>query len=119
MFDLLAASTLTFAAASVVATYSLTFGTSFRDRAMIAVSMTVWFAVVLWLGATGVLLEARLLGIPGLAFAVAIPLIVLSTVLLLSREGHRRVMDASLPALIGIHSLRVLGYGNYETRVFR
>ena len=109
MFDLLATATLTMAAATVVASYTLAFATSTRERALIAVAMTTWFGVVLWLGATDVLRQALLLGLPGLAWAVAIPIASLSTALLMTREGRRRVAEAPLPPLVGVHAVRVLG----------
>lgn len=109
MFDLIAAITLSIAAASVIATYSLSFASSVLGRSGIAVTMTLWFAGVLGLGATGVLLDMRWLGIPGLAFAVGIPMALLLGVLLMTRSCRRRVRTAPLPALVAVHALRVLG----------
>lgn len=109
MFDLLATATLSGAAAWVTAAYSMAFGASSRERFLIAAGMTIWLAVVLWLGATQLLLSATWIGFPGLAWVVALPIVVLSTLLLCTREGRRRVMEASLPAIIGVQSVRVLG----------
>ena len=109
MFDLLATATLSGAAAWVIAAYSVALGASTRERFLIAAGMTIWLAAVLWLGAAQVLSSITWLGLPGLAWVVALPIVVLSTLLLGTREGRRRVMEASLPVMIGVQSVRVLG----------
>ncbi|MBB5696545.1 hypothetical protein [Muricoccus pecuniae] len=109
MFDLLAAATLCGAAAWVTAAYSLALATSAPGRFLIAASMTLWLGGVLWLGATRVLLDAFWLGLPGLAWAVAVPIAVLVTWLLGTQDGRRRVARAPLPALVAVQSVRVLG----------
>src|ERR1700712_2616409 len=109
MFDLLSTAELTASAAIVVATLTFQFGTSARERTLIAVGLTAWFATVLWLGATESLHYSHGLGVPGLAAAIALPVVVLSPILLGTREGRRRVAAVSLPALIGVQAVRVLG----------
>src|SRR6185312_16789652 len=49
------------------------------------------------------------IGTPGLGLAVVIPIAVLSAVVLGTASGRDRVRRVPLAALVGIHSLRVLG----------
>src|SRR3954452_13723639 len=108
MFDLLSTAELTASAAIVVATFSFLFGVSVRERALIVVALTAWFATVLWLGATESLHYPRGLGAPGLAAAIILPVVLLSAILLGTRGGRTRVAAAPLPALIGVQAVRVL-----------
>lgn len=110
MFDVLAASTLAVGASSVIATYSLAFGSSWRDRTGIALILLAWFTLVLALGAAGVLRPAVIFGLPALGWAVAIPLATLTLLLLATEKGRERVLKAPLSALIIVHALRLLGF---------
>lgn len=94
----------------VAATYGLVFGQNVRERAAIVGVFFAWFGGVLWLGAAGDLADTFWLGVPALAFVVGVPLVVLSTVLLSTASGRRRVKAASMAGLIGIQSIRVLGF---------
>jgi hypothetical protein len=108
MFDLLSTAELTASAAVVVFFLSSALSVTARRRGMIAAALTGWFCLVLAAGATGAFSQIGI-GTPGLGLAVVIPIAVLSAVVLGTASGRELVRRVPLTALVGIHSLRMLG----------
>ena len=82
---------------------------SVRQRGLVAAALVGWFSLVLAAGATGALARPIGPGIPGVGVAVVIPIIVLALLVLGTVRGRELVRRAPLPALVGVHSVRVLG----------
>jgi hypothetical protein len=108
MFDLLSTAELTASCAIVVFFLSSILSNSVRQRALVAAALAGWFSLVLTAGATGAFTYPGI-GTAGTGLAVVIPVIVLSLLVLGTARGRELVRRASLPALIGVHSVRVLG----------
>ncbi len=106
--DVLIAIMLTAASAAMVAALAASIPVSAANRIGLGVVFAAWFFVVVSLGATGVLSPDRL-GTPGLGVAVALP--VLAVAFLAPRVPVLRsaLFGISLPVLIGVNALRVLG----------
>jgi hypothetical protein len=109
MFDLLSTAELTASAAIVVFFLSSMFSNSVRQRALIAVALAGWFCLVLAAGATGAFANPAGIGPAGSGLAVVLPIAVLSILVLGAARGRELVRRAPLPALVGVHSVRVLG----------
>lgn len=109
MFDLISAIELTASAAVVSIGLALIFGATLGQRMAIAAAMAAWFVAVIVAGATRALYYDGGLGVPGLAVAIALPVIVLSAFALGTRTGRERVAVASMPALVALQGVRVLG----------
>lgn len=108
--DTLASAQLTAAAAWVVATYAIQFGPSAHAQLTIALGLAAWFFAVTFIGASGFLTDFLMFGVPGVGYLVGIPIATLTTLLLSTQEGRRRVDKASMPAIISVQFLRVLGF---------
>ena len=109
MFDVLGGVELTASAAIVISAVSLGFGLNKLARSGLATALTVWFAAVVILAATGALGYEHGIGIGGVGLAELIPIIALwAGVLRLPslRAGLERV---SLPSLIAAHAVRIAG----------
>ena len=106
MFDLLSAAELTASAAIVVFFLSSALSETARRRAVVAAALIGWFCLVLAAGATGALSYPRGMGV---GLAVVIPIAVLSLLVLGTARGRELVKRMPLEALVGIHSVRVLG----------
>jgi hypothetical protein len=109
MFDLLSTAELTASAAIVVFFLSSMLSNTVRQRGLVAAALAGWFSLVLAAGATGVLARPIGPGIPGVGVAVLIPIAVLTLLVLGTARGRELVRRAPLPALVGVHSVRVLG----------
>jgi hypothetical protein len=108
MFDLLSTAELTASAAIVVFFLSSILSNTVRQRALIAAALVGWFALVLAAGATGAFTYPAI-GPAGSGLAVVLPIIVLSLLVLGTARGRELVRRAPLSALVGVHSVRVLG----------
>ncbi len=107
--DLVSSIELTASATIVIAALSIGFSSNATMRARIAVSLSLWFVLVVILAATRALYYEHGLGAPGLGIAVALPIVVLCVVVARVkslREGFRRV---PLWLLVGVHTVRLLG----------
>jgi hypothetical protein len=109
MFDLLSTAELTASCAIVVFFLSSMLSNTARQRGLVAAALAGWFCLVLSAGATGVLARPIGPGVPGVGLAVLIPLSLLSLLVLGTARGREQVRRAPLRALVGVHSVRVLG----------
>jgi hypothetical protein len=109
MFDLLSTAELTASCAIVVFFLSSMLSNTARQRGLVAAALAGWFCLVLSAGATGVLARPIGPGIPGVGVAVLIPITVLSLLVLGTARGRELVRRAPMSALVGVHSVRVLG----------
>ena len=110
MFDLVSTAELTASSAIVVFFLFSALSRTARERAAIAVGLAGWFCLVLAAGATGLLARPIGPGVPGVGIAVLIPVAVLSLLVLGTKGGRERVRSVPLAALVGVHSVRVLGF---------
>jgi hypothetical protein len=109
MFDLLSTAELTASCAIVVFFLSSALSDTARRRGVVAAALAGWFCLVLAAGATGVLARPIGPGVPGVGAAVFIPLSLLSLLVLGTAGGRELVRRVPLAALVGVHSVRVLG----------
>src|SRR3954452_3486751 len=109
MFDLLSTAELTASCAIVVFFLSSMLSNTPRQRGLAAAALAGWFCLVLAAGATGVLGRPIGPGVPGIGLAVLIPITLLSLLVLGTTRGRELVRRAPMPALVGVHSVRVLG----------
>ncbi len=108
MIDLVAALELAVSASIVVSTLAIVFGHGGRDRGVIVAAFAAWFVAVVAAGATG-LMQPERLGVPALAAAIVGSLAVLLALTLGTRAGRERLLAASVPALVALHVVRLLG----------
>jgi hypothetical protein len=106
MFDLLSTAELTASAAIVVFFLSSALSATRWGRDLTAAALTSWFCLVLAAGATGALAYPKGMGV---GLAVVIPIAVLGLLVLGTTRGRESVKRVPLAALVGIHSVRVLG----------
>jgi hypothetical protein len=109
MFDLITAVMLTAAAATAIAIVTLSMARQAGARIRLATALVTWFAVVVALGATRTLSPDVGLGTPGLGLTAVFPALTLTFLALGTPRGRAALAEASLPALIGLHTIRVLG----------
>ena len=102
-FDLLSTIGITAAATVLGATFVALFGSSVTQRISIGAVMALWFTAVLWIGAPGTI------STPVLGAAVLVPVVIFSVIGFGSSLGRGRMQSASLPALIALNAIRVLG----------
>jgi hypothetical protein len=70
----------------------------------------LWFAAIVALAGSGVLTWGLELGAPLVALSIVVPIIVI-VVLATLVPGSRRALSAiPLPALIGVHAIRIIGF---------
>lgn len=108
-FDLLSMAELSLSAAVVVSGFAVLFGRSRREQIVIGMVMALWFASVLAAGATYLLYDDGGPGVPGLAVAVVLPIVLMSWAGFGSVWGRERLRSAPLPGLAGIQAVRILG----------
>jgi hypothetical protein len=109
MFDLLSTAELTASCAIVVFFLSSILSNTARQRGLVAAALVGWFSLVLAAGATGALARPIGPGIPGVGVAVLIPLSLLALLVLGTARGRELARRAPMSALVGVHSVRVLG----------
>lgn len=108
-FDLLSMSELTASAAIVVLGFAWLFGKTPGERLSIAALFCLWFVFILWAGASRLLYYDGPIGVPGLGLVVVLPIALLSLVGFGTAWGRARIRDASMPGMIAIHTVRLLG----------
>ncbi len=101
MFDTLSTIETTASAAAVVAFLSHALAETPRGRLTVAVALAAWFALVVALGATGLLGPDRL-GTPALGLAVAAPAAALVALFALVPSIRDATLAIPLPALVAI-----------------
>jgi hypothetical protein len=109
MFDLLSTAELTASCAIVVFFLSSWLSDTVRQRAWVGAALTVWFCLIAGAGATGALARPIGPGIPGIGIAVLIPTTLLTLLVLGTTRGRGLVRRVPLAALVGVHSVRILG----------
>jgi hypothetical protein len=109
MFDLLSMAELTASSAIVVFFLSSMLSSTVRQRVWIAAALTLWFCLIVTAGATGALARPIGPGIPGVGFAVLVPVVVLSLLVLGTARGRDLVRRVPMTGLVGVNILRVLG----------
>jgi hypothetical protein len=107
--DLIGAVGLTASAAVVLAALSIGFGSSAATRIRITVALSVWFVLVVILAATRALYYEHGLGAPGLGVAVALPVIVLCSIVARTKSLHENFQRVPMWLLVGVHVVRILG----------
>lgn len=108
-FDLLASIELTACAAAAIAALAIGFGDNAAVRLRIAIALSAWFALVVALGATEALTYPQGLGAPGLGMALALPIVVLVTLVMRKPDIRRRLESVPLSLLIGVNAIRSFG----------
>jgi hypothetical protein len=109
MFDLISMAELTASAAVMVFFLSSALSQTIRQRGIIAAALAGWFGLVMAAGATGAFAAQTGIGVAGVGLGVVIPIALLSLLVLARARGRELVKQAPLPALIGVHAVRVLG----------
>jgi hypothetical protein len=105
-FDLLSTIELTASAALVIDVLAFTLAATRRGRIEAAALLAVWFAFVVFLGATRVLNVGPP---PALAAAVILPVVALCVAFFYSPSIKAAAMAMPLPALEAVHAARILG----------
>jgi hypothetical protein len=109
MLEILSTAELTVSASIAVGFLSFTMAQTVDGRVGVLIALGAWFVLVLALGATGALSIAGG-GAPALGLTVVLPI---AALVLASRAlpSVRKAMDVTpLPALIALHTVRVLGF---------
>lgn len=109
MLDLLSSMEMTACAAIAIAVLAVGFGGDVPARTRIAAGLAAWFVLVVILGATEALHYQRGLGVPGLALAVLLPILLLGIGVLRSPSLHRRLLAIPLSMLVGVNAIRAFG----------
>ena len=107
--DLIAAIGSTVSAAIVISALSIGFGSTAAARVRIAVSLSLWFALVVILAATRALYYEHGLGTPALGLALLLPIVVLCLVVARTNSLHENFQGVPMWLLIGVHVVRILG----------
>jgi len=109
MLDLIGAISL--GAVSLVVVLAYLYFPRWRSgqRAAVAAGLLAWFALVMAVGATGVLDAASGIGPAGLGIAVMLPFALLSYLGMRPGSARDALAATPLPALIGVHAIRLLG----------
>jgi len=107
--DLIAAIGSTVSAAIVISALSIGFGSTAAARVRIAVSLSLWFALVVILAATRALYYEHGLGTPALGLALLLPIVVLCLVVARTNSLHENFQRVPMWLLIGVHVVRILG----------
>ena len=108
-FDQISTAELSAGAAIVSMTLVWIFARTLTQRITIATALALWFAAVLFIGATGLVSPTRF-GTPVLGVAVLLPVIALSLLALRTDRGRSSILQTPLPVLTAVHALRSLGF---------
>ena len=109
MFDLLSTAELTASCAIVVFFLSSLLSDTVRQRVWVGAALTAWFCLIVAAGATGALAHPIGPGIPGVGAGVLIPTTLLTLLVLGTARGRGLVRRVPMAALVGVHSVRILG----------
>ncbi len=109
MFDLVSTAELTASSAIVVFFLSSLLSETVRQRVWVGAALTAWFCLILAAGATGAFARPIGPGIPGIGIGVLIPTILLTLLVLGTARGRELVRRVPMAALVGVHSVRILG----------
>jgi hypothetical protein len=109
MLDILSTAELTLSASIAVCFLSLAMAQTARGRATVLLALGAWFVLVLAIGATGALSPAGG-GAPALGLTVMLPIAALVGAYFALPPIRDAMAATPLPALIGLHAIRLLGY---------
>jgi hypothetical protein len=109
MFETLSAIGLTLGASIVIAFLSRALARTSSGRLTAAGVLAAWFALVLAIGATGVLSPGDGAGVPGLGLTVTLPVAALIAGFFAIRPIRDAMLETPLPALVAVNAIRVLG----------
>jgi hypothetical protein len=109
MLDILSTAELTVSASIAVGFLSLAMAQTAGGRATVLVALSAWFVLVLAIGATGALGPAGG-GAPALGLTVVLPIAALVGAYFALPSIRDVMTRTSLPALIAVHAIRLLGY---------
>ena len=109
MFDTLSTIELTVSASIFVAFLSHALARTWLGRLTVAGVLGLWFAIVVAIGALGVLDPVRGLGVPALGLTVALPVVALVCALFVVPAVRNAISATPLPALVAVNAIRVLG----------
>src|SRR5271154_3038833 len=109
MFETLSAIALTVGASIVAAFLSNALARTALGRLTVAGVLAGWFALVLAIGATGLLSPGDGAGVPGLGLTVAAPAAALTGALFAFPSIRGAMLATPLPALVAVDAIRVLG----------
>lgn len=109
-FDLIATVVLTASAAICIATLASGFAGTLQQRIRLATILTAWFTVVVVFAALRLFSADRgPLASAGFGLSILVPTITLTLVVARTPALRLRLSEIALPALIGMHAVRVLG----------
>jgi len=107
--DLIGSIELTASAAIVIAGLSIGFGANPATRIRIALSLGLWFVLVVILAVTRALYYEHGLGAPGLGLAVALPIAILCITVGRVKSLRENFHRVPLWLVVGVHTVRLLG----------
>jgi hypothetical protein len=110
LFDVIFAIEAVTSAAIVTAILAFILSGTLAGRVRAGIVLTIWFAAVVVLGATGTLGNEHGLGAPALGLAVLLPLVGLAVALRNMSAARTALSEFPLWILIAAHGLRVLGF---------
>ncbi len=108
-FDLFGCIELTLSATILVAVVSVVMGDGTAQRLKYSAVLAGWFVIVAILAATRALQDGHGIGTPGLGLAVALPIVLMWLGVMRVPSLRKGLDDAPLPALVGVHVVRILG----------
>jgi hypothetical protein len=108
MLDILSTAELTVSASIAVGFLSFAMAQTAGGRLKILIPLGAWFVLVLAIGATGALSSSGG-GAPALGLTVVLPVAALVWAYRALPSVRTAIGETPLPALIGLHSIRVLG----------
>ena len=108
MLDILSTAELTVSASIAVGFLSWAMARSAGGRLTVLLALGAWFVLVLAIGATGALSPAHG-GAPALGLTVVLPVAALVWAYFALPSVRTAMAATPLPALIGLHAIRVLG----------
>jgi hypothetical protein len=116
LLDLIGATALGFNSAIVIGALALGLGSNLGQRLRTAAVFVAWLAIVLMLGATGVLhasptapLDVRGSALARFGISVGLPLAAMVVGVLSVRSLKERVLNMPIATLVGVNTIRVFG----------
>jgi hypothetical protein len=109
MLDIVSTAELTVSASIAVGFLSFAMARTAASRAAVLLSLGAWFVLILAIGATGALSPVGG-GAPALGLTVVLPIATLVWAYRALPSVRHAMAATPLPALIGLHAIRVLGF---------
>ncbi len=108
MLEVLSTIGLTASAAIVIGFLAYVMAETPRGRSVFAGVLAAWFALVLAIGAGGVLDPVRGFGVPALGLTVALPVAALVSAFFAFGPIRAAMLAAPLPALVAVNAVRIV-----------